>query len=83
MESLNERLSALKAEKDATRDPGATAIMDGSTAELAVSGILDGVPSVGDPAPLFARPDTEGTTVRLRSLAARGPVIVSFFRGRW
>ena len=83
MESLNARLAATKAEKDAKRDPAATAIMDRATAELLASNILDGVPAVGDLAPAFARPNLDGDTVRLRSLVKRGPVIVSFFRGRW
>lgn len=83
MESLNHRLAALRAEKEAARDPGATALMNRATDDLRASGILDRVSSVGDTAPLFARPNLEGTTVRLRTLLKRGPVVVSFFRGRW
>ena len=83
MESLNERLAALLAEKEATRDPAATALMNRSTDDLRASGILGGVRSVGDTAPLFARPNLEGTTVRLRTLLKRRPVVISFFRGRW
>lgn len=83
METLNARLAAMKAEKDAKRDPAWTAIMQGATDALARSGIVERVRGVGDIAPLFARPSVLGETVRLRSLVARGPVIVSFFRGRW
>lgn len=83
MESLNEQLAALKAEKDAVRDPAATAIMDRSTAELAATDFLTRVPSVGDRAPLFARPNLAGESVRLRMLLKDGPVVLSFFRGRW
>lgn len=83
MESLNARLAAMKAEKDAKRDPAATAIMDRATARLIASNVLDRVPKVGDPAPSFARPNLDGETVRLRSMIKRGPVVVSFFRGRW
>lgn len=83
MESLNARLAAMKAEKDAKRDPAATAIMDRATADLRSTDILRGVPGVGERAPSFARPNLDGDTVRLRSLVKRGPVIVSFFRGRW
>lgn len=83
MDSLNQRLSAMKAEKDAKRDPAATAIMDGATEALRASGILDRVRSVGEQAPLFARPGLDGDTVRLGSLLKRGPVVASFFRGRW
>ena len=83
MSSLKERLAAMRAEKDAARDPAATAIMHRSTEALRSSGILDGIPGVGDRAPLFARPNLDGETVRLRSLLKTGPVVVSFFRGRW
>ena len=81
--SLNARLAAEKAERDAARDPAATAIMDRATAELAGTDILSGVPEVGAVAPTFARPGLDGETVRLRTLLRQGPVVVSFFRGRW
>lgn len=83
MPSLNDQLAALRAEKDAARDPAYTAIMNRATEELASTDILDGVPGVGARAPLFARPNLDGETVRLRSLLRKGPVVVSFFRGRW
>ena len=83
MELLNERLAAFRAEKEEGRDPAVTALMNRSTDELRASGILDGVCSVGDTAPLFARPNLNGVTVRLRTLLKRGPVVLSFFRGRW
>jgi len=83
MPTLGEQLAALRAEKDAKRDPAYTAVMRRATADLAASGILDRVAKVGERAPLFARPNLASETVRLRSLIRRGPVIVSFFRGRW
>ena len=83
MGSLNEGLIALKAAGEAKRDPSATALMNQATADLRASGILDGVLSVGSPAPRFARPNLEGATVHLRTLLQRGPVVLSFFRGRW
>lgn len=83
MGALNERLAAIRAEKDAVRPPEATAIMDEATEALRSSGILERVPGPGDLAPLFARPSVAGPTVRLASLLARGPAVVSFFRGRW
>lgn len=81
--SLNAQLAALRAEKDAARPPAATAIMNSATEALRASDILDGVPKVGDHAPLFARPNLDGRTIRLDALLKKGPTIVSFFRGRW
>jgi hypothetical protein len=83
MSTLNEQLAALRAEKDAARPPEYTAIMNRATSDLAATDILAGVPGVGDRAPIFARPKLDGETVRLRSLIRKGPVVVSFFRGRW
>ena len=83
MQSLNEQLTALRTAKEATRDPALTVILNRSTADLQASGALDQGRGVGDRAPLFARPDLSGETVRLRSLLKKGPVVVSFFRGRW
>lgn len=80
---LNQRLAEMRAEKDAKRPPEATAIMNQATADLRASGILDRICAVGDRAPLFARPNLAGETVRLRALLRRGPVVLSFFRGRW
>lgn len=83
MNSLNEQLTALRLEKEETRDPALTNQLNQATDELQASGILAGVRTVGDQAPMFARPNLDGDTVRLRTLLRRGPVIVSFFRGRW
>ena len=38
---------------------------------------------VGDAAPGFELPDHNGNLVRSAELLAHGPVVVSFFRGRW
>jgi hypothetical protein len=83
MQTLNERLTAARVERDGKRDPALTAVIHRATAELVASDILEGVPKAGDRAPSFARPDAAGETHRLRSMVKRGPVIVSFFRGRW
>ena len=52
---------------------------DTITAEMAASRAL----SVGDRAPNFALTDLEGRTVRLSSLLADGPVVLTFYRGAW
>ncbi len=51
--------------------------------DLRASGIMDGVPKVGDNAPQFTLPSYQGPAVSLADLRARGPVIISFYRGRW
>lgn len=83
MDTLKARLDEIRAAGKAKRDPEWTRIMEESTAELEQSGIESGIPSVGTMAPGFARPDLSGSSVRLSAHLREGPVIVSFFRGRW
>jgi peroxiredoxin len=51
--------------------------------ELAASGIMQRAIKAGDPAPDFRLPDARGGDVQLRDLLAKGPVVVSFYRGGW
>jgi hypothetical protein len=80
---LTRRLTEIREAGAAKRPPAVTATLKRATDELRASGILDGIPSAGDRAPLFARPNLEGETVRLRAALRKGPVVLSFFRGRW
>jgi hypothetical protein len=59
------------------------AVMERSIRELRASGIMDRIARPGQPAPDFTLPSAAGATVRLADLRARGPVVVSFYRGRW
>jgi hypothetical protein len=38
---------------------------------------------IGDKAPEFSLPDSDGKTVKLSDYTARGPVVVIFYRGFW
>ena len=44
---------------------------------------LQRVATVGSPAPGFMLPNAAGQPVSLGDLRARGPVVLSFYRGRW
>jgi peroxiredoxin len=41
------------------------------------------VAKVGTPAPDFTLPNVTGHPVSLAALRAHGPVVLSFYRGRW
>ena len=43
----------------------------------------ESVPAVGQEAPDFTLPNASGRPVDLGGLLKRGPVVLSFFRGRW
>ncbi len=40
-------------------------------------------PKVGQPAPAFTLPDANGNPVSLAGLLAKGPVVITFYRGEW
>ena len=47
------------------------------------SGARERTLKVGDKAPDFALPNADETLVDSRALLARGPLVVTFYRGRW
>ena len=81
--ALQEKLDSIR-EAARTRIPPETrAVMERSVEELRASGIVQRVARVGQPAPEFTLPNADGTPVSLADLRARGPVVLSFYRGRW
>ena len=81
--SLSEKLDAMRAQA-ATRIPQeARDIMHRHVEDLRASGIVSRVPKVGDQAPDFTLTSASGEQVSLTGLLARGPVVLSVFRGRW
>ncbi len=59
------------------------AIMGKATADLRESGIMDGVIKVGDTLPPFSLSNADGETVSSADLLAKGPVVLTIFRGHW
>jgi peroxiredoxin len=51
--------------------------------EVRKSGVLDTALKLGDKAPDFALPDASGKLVKLSDLTAKGPVVVTWYRGGW
>ncbi|MDB9515836.1 peroxiredoxin-like family protein [Roseofilum reptotaenium CS-1145] len=54
-----------------------------ATEELQNSGIIEQACQNGDLAPDFSLPNTMGKTITLSELLKVGPVIISFYRGKW
>lgn len=85
---LQDRLNAMKADFEAGRfpvkpTPEQLAVMARSTQALIDSGQADRALKAGDKAPTFELEDSEGRHVNSRDLVARGPLVVSFYRGVW
>ncbi|WP_395679587.1 peroxiredoxin-like family protein [Inquilinus sp.] len=86
--SLQARLDAFKADFEAGKPPynvrqSVIETMHRATAELIASGAADRALKVGDKAPSFALKDPEDNVVNSAALLARGPLIISFYRGVW
>lgn len=81
--SLKETLDATRATSAARRGADIRAIMDRATADLRASDILKNVVAVGQTAPSFSAPNYDGTMISSQELRAKGPLVVSFFRGAW
>jgi hypothetical protein len=81
--SLAEQLTNSRKNFEAKAPPGVVETMHRATEELRGSGILDRVLKKGDRAPEFTLPDAHGTIVSSAELLSKGPLVVSFFRGKW
>lgn len=82
--SLQGKLDAFKAEFETRLAPPAVlAIMHRVTNELIASGQAQRALKAGDRAPDFDLPDSEGKTVSSRDLLAKGPIVLTFYRGFW
>ncbi|QOZ73887.1 peroxiredoxin-like family protein [Bradyrhizobium arachidis] len=86
--ALQDRLDAFKADFEGGRFPikptkEALDTMHRATAELIASGQAQRAKKAGDAAPEFILKDPDGKQVASRDLLAKGPLVVSFYRGVW
>ena len=81
--TLQGQLDTIRERSKSRVPPETRAIMQRSIDDLRAGGIMTRVARVGQPAPDFALPNAAGRTVGLRELLARGPLVLSFYRGRW
>jgi hypothetical protein len=81
--TLAERLDTMRAAAKTRIPPEAQAVMQRSIEDVRASGLANRIARVGQPAPKFTLPNAAGEQVSLDGLLARGPVVLSFYRGRW
>jgi cytochrome oxidase Cu insertion factor (SCO1/SenC/PrrC family) len=81
--TLKEQIDEYKQKSAGKAPPEAVAIMQRSTAELQNSIASRNIPAVGESLPSFSLPDSQGNSVSSADLLAKGPLIVTFFRGMW
>jgi peroxiredoxin len=85
---LQNRLDAFKTDFEGGKlaykpGPEALDIMHRATAELIASGQALNAKKAGDKAPGFTLKDPDGHVVSSGELLAKGPLVVSFYRGVW
>jgi len=83
MARLQQRLDAIRKGFEKQAPSHALAIMHRATRDLADILAGDSGLGMGDVAPLFRLPDQEGNLVDSTQFLARGPLVVTLFRGHW
>ena len=81
--SLKAELKVLQTHLESGRPADVVAIMHRAIDELRASGAADRVLKAGDAAPAFVLPNAAEQPVDSRALLAKGPLVVTFYRGRW
>ena len=86
--TLQAKLDAFKADFEAGKPPynvphAVIETMHRATAELIASGAPAKALKAGDKAPAFTLHDPDGHPVSSAELLAKGPLVVSFYRGVW
>jgi peroxiredoxin len=82
--ALQDRLNAFKTDFETNKAPASVvAIMHKATADLIASGQANRALKAGAAAPAFELPDAHGNLMRSADLLARGPLVITFYRGVW
>ena len=83
MAKLQEQLERIKESSKKRIPEAARAVMARAMDELKHSGISDRTLRAGSRAPEFSLPDKDGKVVSSAELLRNGPLVVSFYRGKW
>ncbi len=81
--TLEDKLAGIREMAKTRQPPEVRAVMQQATEDLRASGIMTRVAKVGTHASDFTLPNVTGQPVSLAALRAKGPIVLSFYRGRW
>lgn len=81
--SLKEKLETIHTASRGRIPADKQEIMTRTTNDLRNSGIMESMAKVGDKAPMFTGTSHDGQSIAFGDVLARGPVVLSFFRGHW
>jgi peroxiredoxin len=80
---LEERLAEIRARVAAALGPADQQILDQAIERLCMMQIAEGSLALGDLLPDFTLPGIDGKRIASGTLLARGPLVLTFFRGGW
>lgn len=83
MGTMTEEMAALRQQRAEAPRNEATEIGERTISDLIANGTGQNAIKAGQLAPHFVLPDHKGASVDLNELLARGPVVISFYRGEW
>ncbi len=83
MSKLQARLDRIRASFETKASPETLAVMHRATKDLEVSGAVEKALGEGATMPGFTLPNQKNESVTLSGLLARGPAVLTFFRGHW
>ncbi len=83
MKTLQEQLEAIKASTASRMTPEIIADMKQGYEELAENKVLEKALKIGDTAPAFTLPNSQGNMICSQDFIAKGPLVVLFYRGKW
>ena len=81
--SLKAQIDAYNVQKEANLPADVLALMNTTNEELIAQHVRDNALQVGQKVENFSLANQRGDTVELTELLAKGPVIISFYRGGW
>jgi hypothetical protein len=81
--TLDEKLATIREAASKRLPPERQAVMHRANEDLRASGILDRLIKVGDPLPPFSLQNAYGREVSSSDLLAKGPLVLTVFRGSW
>lgn len=81
--SLKAQIDAYNVQKEANLPADVLALMNTTNEELIAQHVRDNALQVGQKVENFSLANHRGDTVELTELLAKGPVIISFYRGGW
>jgi len=86
--TLQQKLDEFKAQFESGGPPrnvpkAVVEIMHRGTEELRQSGLAERALKTGDRAPAFTLNNQDGNPISSAELLAKGPLVITFFRGHW